>query len=92
MTVIKGSDCKIRIKSDKRLKFPGKKEMARQGLDETIIEAGKWMDVSQLDTTVLTRIVEDGLWDRELIDEVVKYGKIEEVNTLYLSRLKDEGE
>ena len=35
------------------------------------------MKVSQLDTLALTRIIEDDLWDNELIDEVMKYGRIE---------------
>ncbi|MBA7684791.1 hypothetical protein ES703_93200 [subsurface metagenome] len=47
------------------------------------------MEVSQLDTTALTRVVEDSLWDKELIDEVVKYGRIEETSSIYLSKLKD---
>lgn len=48
------------------------------------------MEVSQLDTVALTRIVEDSLWDKDLIDEVMKYGRIEETSAIYLSRLKDE--
>ena len=54
------------------------------------MQAGKWPEVSQLDTTALTRIVEDGLWDKELIDEVMKYGRIEETSSVYLSKLKEE--
>jgi hypothetical protein len=48
------------------------------------------MEVSQLDTTALTRIVDQGLWSRELINHVVEYGSIEESANVYLSRLKDE--
>ncbi len=88
--VIKGSDCKARVKFGRKLKFPGKNEEERQELDNAIVQAGKWMEVSQLDTTALTRIVEDGLWDRELIDEVRKYGRIEEASSIYLTRLKGE--
>jgi hypothetical protein len=88
--VIKGSDRKARVRFDKRLKFPGKNEAERQELDNTIIEAGKWIEVSQLDATALTRIVEAGSWDKELIDEVMKYGRIEESGAVYISKLKDE--
>lgn len=87
--VIKGSDHKARVKFDKKLRFPGKNEAERQGLNDTLVYTGKWMEVSQLDTTALTRVVEDSLWDKELIDEVVKYGRIEETSSIYLSKLKD---
>lgn len=87
--VIKGSDRKVRVKFDKKLNFPGKSETGRQELDDSIKEAGRWLEVSQLDTTALTRIVEGGLWDKALIDEVMKYGRIEETSSVYLSKLKD---
>ncbi len=89
VTVVRGSDRKARIKFDERLKFPGKNEPGRQELDSTIVKAGKWQDVSQLDTTALTRIVEGRLWDKELVDEVMKYGRIEETSAVYLSKLKE---
>jgi len=88
--LIKGSDRKARVRFDNRLKFPGKNESERHELDNTIVQAGKWMEVSQLDTTALTRIVGKSLWDKELIDEVMKYGRIEETSSIYLSTLKDE--
>ncbi|MBA7666097.1 hypothetical protein ES703_74174 [subsurface metagenome] len=88
--VIKGSDQKIRIKFDKQLKFPGKNESERKQLDKSIMEAGKWLEVSQLDTTALTRIIKNSLWDKELLDEVIKYGRIEETSSVYLSKPKDE--
>ena len=88
--MIKGSDRKVRVKFDGKLRFPGKNEAERQELEETIKSSGKWMEVSQLDTTVITRIVESGLWDKELIDEVMKYGRIEKTSSIYLSKLKDD--
>jgi hypothetical protein len=48
------------------------------------------MEVSQLDTTALTRVIENGLWSKELINQVLNYGRIEETNAVYLSKLKDE--
>jgi len=87
--VIKGSDRKARVKFDKKLKFPGRNEAERQALDEAIIAAGKWIEVSQLDTISLVRVIESGLWNKELIDEVMRYGKIEETSTIYI--VKAEG-
>ncbi len=88
--LIKGSDYKARIRFDQNLKFPGKRDTERQELDQTIREAGKWAEVSQLDTTSLTRIIENSLWSKDLIDQVMKYGKIEETNSVSISKLKDE--
>lgn len=89
-TLIRGSGHKARVKFDRKLKFPGKNEAERQELDAIIARAGKWPEVSQLDTTMITRIVEGGLWDKELIDEVMKYGRIEESSSVYLSKLREE--
>ncbi|MEE8413268.1 MAG: PD-(D/E)XK nuclease family protein [Dehalococcoidales bacterium] len=88
--VINGSDQKIRVRFEKQLKFPGKNESERQQLDKSIIEAGKWPEVSQLDTASLSRIVKSNLWDKELLDEVLKYGRVEETSFVQLSKLKDE--
>lgn len=88
--VIKGNDCKVRVKFDEKLKFPGKSEEERKELDRVVIDAGRWMEVSQLDTTSLTRIVEEVLWDRELIEQVMKYGRIEETSSIYLSKLRED--
>jgi len=88
--VIKGSDRKLSVKFDEKLKFPGKNEEERQDLDSIVVEAGKWMEVSQLDMTSLVRVVEEGLWDRGLIDQVMKYGRLEESSTVRISKLKEE--
>jgi len=47
------------------------------------------MEVSQLDATSLGRIVENSLWSKDLIDEVMKYGRIEESSSVSLSKLKE---
>jgi len=88
--VIKGSDRKVRVKFDEKLKFPGKSEIERRELDVAIKQAGKWMEVSQLDTTSLNRVIENSLWSDELINQVLKYGRIEETSAVYLSKLKEE--
>jgi len=89
--VIKGSDYKARVRFDEKLKFPGKSDTERQELDEVIKEADKWAEVSQLDTTSLTRIIENGMWSKDLIDKVMEYGSLEVTNSIHISKLKDEG-
>ena len=88
--VIKGSDCRVRVTFDEKLKFPGKRDAERPELDVIVKEAGKWDEVSELDTAALAGVVEKGLWTRDLIDRVMKYGRIEESNTVRLARLKDD--
>lgn len=90
MEVIKGSDCRVRVTFDEKLKFPGKRDAERAELDVIVREAGKWDEVSELDTTALAGVVEKGLWTKDLVDKVMKYGRIEESNTVRLSRLKDD--
>jgi putative RecB family exonuclease len=90
MNIIRGSAHQARVRFDKKLKFPGKNEPARQVLDDLIMTAGKWDEVSQLDATALSKIVAEGSWDRAIIDEVLKHGRIEESGVIYLSRLKDQ--
>ncbi len=88
--VIKGNDCKARVRFDEKLKFPGKNDAERQELESTIKEANKWAEVSQLDTTSLTRIVENSLWSKDLVDKVMEYGSLEVTNSIHISKLKNE--
>ena len=87
--IIKGSDYKARIRFDEKLKFPSKKDAERQELEDTIKEAGKWAEVSHLDTTSLTHVVENNLWRKDLIEQVMKYGRIEASDSIHISKLKD---
>jgi len=89
VTVIRGNDRKARVKFDEKLKFPGKNEPGRGELDSVIVKAGKWQDVSQLDTTTLARIVEGRLWDQAVSEEIMKYSLVEETSAVYLSKLKE---
>ncbi len=59
-------------------------------LDAIVKASGKWEEVSQLDTTSLVRIVENDLWSKDLIDQVMKYGRIEATDAIHISKLKDE--
>ena len=90
--MIKGNDRKARIKFEQKLKFPAKNDKERKELDGILVDAGKWAEVSQLDITLLGKFIEDKRWTPELIEQVMKYGKIEETSSVYLSRLKREEE
>ena len=92
LEVIKGNDRKVRIKFEQRLKFPGKNDDERKELDNLLMEAGKWGEISQLDTILLGKVIEDKQWSPDLIERVLKYGKLEEISSVYLSKLKKEEE
>lgn len=87
VVLIRGSGHKVKVKFDKKLRFPGKNEAERKQLDNVIAQADKWSEVSQFDTTALASVVEEGLWDRALTDEILKYGRIEETGSVYYSKL-----
>ena len=86
---IKGSDYKVKVTFDEKLKFPGKYDAGRVELESVVKGAGKWDEVSVLDTTALVRVVEESLWSRELIDEVLKHGRLEPSRNVSLSKLKE---
>lgn len=90
--VIKGSGHKVRVKVEPKLRFPGKNDDKRQELDERIKAAGKWMEVSQLDTTLLSHVVNDESWSTDLIEEVRRYGRLEEATSVRLLKLKEDEE
>ena len=90
VVAIKGSDYKVQIKFGEDLKFPVKSDAERSELEGMIKEAGKWEEVSQLDAISLKRVVQSNQWSKDLIDNVMKYGRIEESNTVRLSRLRNE--
>jgi putative RecB family exonuclease len=88
--VIKGSDCKATVRLDEKLKFPRKSDAERSEIDSIIKGAGKWNEVSELDTTALGRILEEGSWSQELINQVMKYGRIEQSSSIHLSKLREQ--
>lgn len=90
VTVIRGNDRKASIRKQPKLKFPGKSEAGREELECTLMAAGKWPEVSQLDTAELGRALEGGLLDEKLAEEIVKYSRLEETTTVSLSKLKED--
>ena len=86
---IKGNDYQAKIKFGEKIKFPGKNEPERIELDKLVKDIGKWEEVSQLDTHALADVVENNSWTKDLVKKVMKYGKIEESESVSLSKVKD---
>ncbi|MBM4453925.1 MAG: hypothetical protein FJ013_05020 [Chloroflexi bacterium] len=90
--VIKGNNYRVSVKFSEKLKFPGKRDEGRDELEGIIRGAGKWDEVSTLDTAALKNVVEEGQWGRELVEQVMEYGTTEPSSTIHLSKLKEEEE
>ncbi|MFC1950969.1 RecB family exonuclease [Chloroflexota bacterium] len=90
LEVIKGSDKKVTVKFDKKLKLPGKNDEAREQLDQIIQDEGRWTEVSQLDTDRLAKIIQSRLWDDALIGKIEQFTLEEERSNVRISKLKEQ--
>jgi putative RecB family exonuclease len=86
---VKGNDYQAKIKFLSKIKFPGKNEPERVELNGIIKNADKWEEVSVIDTGVLEDVVMQNLWTKDLIKKVMKYGRIEESESVSLAKLKE---
>lgn len=92
LSAVQGSTHRVRVKRDSKIKFPGKNEPGRAALEDKIIAAGKWAEVSQLDTTALARAVSEKRWGTALSKDILSHGTAEETCTVYLTKLKEDEE
>ena len=53
-SVIMGSDKQLKVSEKETIKYPGKNDPGREQLNKIIREAGKWEELSCLDTYALT--------------------------------------
>ena len=67
LEAVYGSDHVARIKIEAKEKYPLKGDQRRRALDELIKKAGKWMEVSDLNPWMLSRVIERGKWDSLLV-------------------------
>jgi len=84
-----GSDHVAKIKTEAKEKYPLKGEPSRRALDEFIKNAGKWMEVSDLNPWMLARILERGGWPPSLAKKVKEFATVEKNRTITLSKLKE---
>jgi len=84
-----GSDHVAKIKTEAKEKYPLKGEPSRRALDEFIKNAGKWMEVSDLNPWMLARILERGGWPPTLAKKVKEFAMVEKNRTITLSKLKE---
>jgi len=86
--VVFGSDYKVKVKESMRFSFPSKHSKKREQLIQLLKKYGKWDEVVQLDTSTLSRIIQEKLWDAEILEALEEYVELDRSKRLYLSRIK----
>ncbi len=86
---IYGSDHVARIKIEIKEKYPLKGDPNRKALDEIIKKAGKWMEVSDLNPWMLSRVLGRGGWPPSLVRKIKEFLSTEEIRSIALSRCKE---
>jgi len=87
--VVFGSENKIRITTQTRVKYPEKRSSKRKALIEDLKKSGIWDQVVQLDTTALTRLINEQSWDEKTLKKLKAYLSTETSKRLYLSKRND---
>jgi putative RecB family exonuclease len=73
LRVIQGSGEHLAVRWSEMEKFPGKHEEERSALETLLKGAGKWQEISELDTVALAHVLENAQWPAELVAEVRRF-------------------
>ncbi|MBI5555852.1 MAG: PD-(D/E)XK nuclease family protein [Elusimicrobia bacterium] len=87
--IIKGNDHQVRVKITPRLKFPDQETLERAALDKLLQDEGKWLEVSDLNTALLSKTCKQNSWDGALLDKIREFTAEEETVSVYLSPLDE---
>ena len=90
--VVFGSNSKVRVVESSRFVFPSKHSEKRRHLEQLLKDVGRWDEVVQLDTSALSKVLQDDLWDGKILKMLKDYVKLEKSRRLYLSKIKTEKE
>lgn len=88
--VIKGIDHKLRVKTEEKMKAPLKGNPMRDKLERLIKGADKWMEVSDLNLSTLSKVVKERSWDEDLLAKLKEYAALEKRYRIYLSKIMDD--
>jgi putative RecB family exonuclease len=89
LETIFGSDYVAKIKIEMKEKYPLKGDPHRRVLDEIIKNAGKWMEVSDLNPWMLARVIGRGGWPPSLVKKVREFSTTEENRSITVSKLRE---
>lgn len=89
VTCLYGSDHKLKIKEDLRIKYPTSKEIVRPEFEEKIKELGLWDRAIDLSYVKLKGIAKSENWLEKVPNSLSELVKIEPTKSVYLSKRKD---
>lgn len=89
LEAIYGSDHVAKIKTEIKEKYPLKGDPNRKALDEFVKNAGKWMEVSDLNPWMLARVIERRGWPPSLVAKIRDFSSLEKNRSIALSKLKE---
>jgi len=92
LEAVLGSDHMAKIHTELKEKYPLKGDPRRKVLDEYVKKIGKWMEVSDLNPWMLSRVIGRGSWDSTLIKKVKEFCSREETRSIIVSKLKQDDE
>jgi len=93
MEVMVGQKNRLLIKMEEKLKLPDKSDQTRrQPLEELLQRSGKWLEVSRLDGSALSKALLQGGWNPELVEKIKQYINIEKKYSVRLSSLNRQGQ
>ncbi len=90
---IVGSGSKIRVRTTQKNRYPSKSsdEEKYNNLVNLVKGAGRWEDVSKLDSSALARILDKNEWDEELVEKIkVEFQEAVEDSRISISKIKQE--
>lgn len=87
--VIRGSNNKLKISQKQKVTSPAKGSPERLELENILREINKWGEVSDLDIFAMEKVINEGKWDKGILDKIKKFLKIEVKKNVSLSRLQD---
>jgi putative RecB family exonuclease len=89
ITQLRGSDHILRLLEMDLLKFPYSNETERAELEELIKKAGKWEEVSILNSKRLAKIILESAWDKSFLKKIVKFVRPEKEIKITVSNIKE---
>lgn len=87
VSVVFGSENKANIRFYENIKFPQKNTKEREMLKELLKKIGKWDEVSDIDVFLLSDIVQQKKWPKEILEKIKQFQRLERVERVYLSKI-----
>ena len=84
--VVLGTDCRLRIKTLEKLRFPAKNSKEREKLEQLIKKHNLWGELTELNISKLYHLLEDGSIDKKISKELKKFAQKYETKSIYIGK------